>query len=60
MNEELHKHTLHLRAGDFDALRELHPDLTPSHVIRRVVSNHVDSLRRAREGVAAKLESQDD
>ena len=41
------KHTLRLRAGDFDALSELLLDkgISPSEAIRRVVSAYVDKLR---------------
>lgn len=46
----LQKHTLNLREGDFDYLESTYRDSgTPtSHVIRVLVSKHVDTLR-ARE-----------
>lgn len=41
-SEELTKHTLHLRAGDFDRLKALFPDIGASIVIRNLVSNFLD------------------
>jgi hypothetical protein len=50
-SEELQKATLNLRTGDMDFLAEVYrPNgIAASLVIRRLVSAHVDQLRR-REG----------
>lgn len=41
----LRKHTLNLYEGDYDALRDLHPDLDPAVVIRRVIRAHINRLQ---------------
>lgn len=41
----LQKHTLNLRAGDIEALRQFIPDREPSVVLRQLLSRFVDSLR---------------
>lgn len=41
-NEELTKHTLHLRKGDWDRLRSIFPEISTSLVIRRIISEFVD------------------
>lgn len=46
--EALQKHTLNLREGDMDKLRDLVPDLAPAVLIRLIVSTFVDR----HEGVA--------
>jgi hypothetical protein len=43
-NHDLNKHTLNLRAGDMDKLRELHPTQPPSTIVRTLVSKYVDNL----------------
>lgn len=43
-SEELQKHTLNLRAGDMDRLRDFFPDIPPSNMIRTIVSRYVDDL----------------
>lgn len=45
--EGLQKHTLNLREGDIQALRELMPNREPTAVIRQLVSNFVDKLQSA-------------
>lgn len=40
--EELHKHTLNLRAGDMEAIAQLFPGKSPSGIIRRIISRYVD------------------
>jgi len=40
--EELHKHTLNLRAGDMEAIAQLFPGKSPSVIIRRIISRYVD------------------
>lgn len=46
--EELQKHTLNLRLGDMDYLLEVYSPkgVSPSLLIRRLVSQHVDQLRK--------------
>jgi len=46
MSEELTKHTLNLRKGDFDYLKGVYPKVGSSAVIRKLVSRHVDQLNR--------------
>lgn len=46
MKDDKTKHTLFLRAGDFDKLRDAYPDIGASAVIRRIVSRVVDSLEK--------------
>lgn len=46
MTVRLTKHTLLLRAGDFDFLRERFPKLGGGPAIRRIVSKMVDHLDR--------------
>ena len=41
-NEDLTKHTLHLRAGDMDRLKALFPEIGASIVVRKLVSNFLD------------------
>lgn len=45
--DEKKKHTLFLRAGDFDYLDSLlrHKGISASSAIRRVISRYVDDLR---------------
>lgn len=40
--DELTKHTLHLRKGDWDRLATLFPELSTSLVIRKIISNFID------------------
>lgn len=43
--EALQKHTLNLREGDMDAIRDLVPDTKPHIVVRSIVSAFVDKHR---------------
>ncbi len=43
-SEDLTKHTLFLRTGDFDKLREFYPNISTARVIRKIVSQVVDGL----------------
>lgn len=43
--EELRKHTLNLREGDMEALKELFPKYDPSVMVRRIVSKFIDKAR---------------
>jgi hypothetical protein len=40
--EDLQKHTLNLRAGDFERLGEIFPDLGPSVALRSIISAVID------------------
>lgn len=40
--EELHKHTLNLRAGDMEKIASLFPQQSASYIIRRLISKFVD------------------
>lgn len=44
IRNELQKHTLNLRAGDWDKLADAYPDTETSRIIRSLVSNVVDAL----------------
>ena len=44
MSEQLKKHTLHLRSGDFQTIGEYFPKLGASAVIRQLVSGFVDKI----------------
>lgn len=46
LSEDLQKHTLHLRRGDVDKLREIYPDVAVAVVIRRLISTTVDRFER--------------
>lgn len=43
-SEELTKHTLFLRAGDFEKLRDFYPSTPTSQVVRKIISKVVDNL----------------
>ncbi len=43
-SEDLQKHTLNLRAGDVDKLRDFFPEIPPTNLIRQIVSRYVDDL----------------
>lgn len=47
--EELRKHTLNLRAGDMEALKELFPKYDASVMVRRIVSKFIDKAREVPE-----------
>ena len=44
---DLKKHTLLLFDGDFDRLKDLHPDVTPSKVLRTLLRNHIKRVMEA-------------
>lgn len=44
-NHDLQKHTLNLRRGDVDRIREIHPNLDSAVVIRQLVSKYVDDYK---------------
>ena len=48
-SEELQKHTLHLRRGDFDYIGDVYAEkgVPASVVIRTIVSKFVDNIRAA-------------
>ena len=44
MTEELSKHTLNLRRGDYETIREAFPSTGAAVVIRKIVSDFADQL----------------
>lgn len=44
MRDELHKHTIFLRKGDYDALASYGGRVKPAAIIRKIVSDFVDKL----------------
>lgn len=50
-DHNLQKHTINLRAGDMDALRAMLPNREPSLVLRQLLSNFVDNLRKKSSGL---------
>lgn len=56
-NHELTKHTLNLRAGDFDKIGELFPDLGPSVAVRQILSRFIDKHFRPGKEVAVDPET---
>lgn len=48
-SEDLQKHTLNLRAGDMEKLRDFFPDIPPSNMIRTIISRYVDDLEGQRQ-----------
>lgn len=55
-SEETSKHTLHLRNGDYQRLRDLFPEVGAAFVIRKLVSNFIDKDKKTLEIEAEKLE----
>lgn len=47
--EELTKHTLNLRTGDMEELAVLFPRVSPSVMVRRIVSKFIDSTVATQE-----------
>lgn len=43
-SEDLQKHTLNLRRGDVERLRDFFPDIPPTNLIRTIISRYVDDL----------------
>lgn len=54
-HEDLTKHTLFLRSGDFEKLREFYPNVPTSHVVRKILSKVVDKLSASAD-VAVDME----
>lgn len=54
---DLQKHTLNLRAGDYEWLMDTYAakDVTASMVIRMIVSKFVDNLKNKHEKIAEAL-----
>jgi hypothetical protein len=46
MNDDLQKHTLFLRRGDFEKLGALFPELPPSAVIRKLVADAIERIEK--------------
>jgi hypothetical protein len=55
MPPELHKHTMRLYAGDYDALHDLYPDVPVNSVIRTLIHNHVLEKRAQIPTVEVKV-----
>ncbi|MFA5377046.1 MAG: hypothetical protein WC455_14945 [Dehalococcoidia bacterium] len=55
----LHKHTLKLREGDYDALMDFYPETGAAFAIRKLVARHVDKLRSSTVEALRELESSD-
>ncbi len=47
LTRTLQKHTLLLFEGEFDLLRDLHPQLPPTEVIRTLIRNHIIKVTEA-------------
>lgn len=45
--DELHKHTFHLFKGDYERIRDLHPNVTPAETIRIIVRKHIERVEAA-------------
>jgi len=54
-SDTLQKHTLNLRAGDMEKLREFFPDLPASGLIRTLVSRYVDEIEGDEENANVKV-----
>lgn len=46
--EDLHKHTLFLRKGDWEKLAEIYPEVATSIVVRRLISSVVDRFEQGK------------
>lgn len=55
-NEELHKHTLNLYAGDYEKLRSFYPDVGAGAVIRRIVRRYLEQIEASGGSIDAKVE----
>lgn len=42
--DDLQKHTLHLRAGDYARLQELYPETGAAAIVRAIVSAHLEKV----------------
>lgn len=58
--DKLHKHTLKLRQGDYDALIEYYPEVGAALVIRKLVSRHVDKLNNSTTTAMQGVDFNDD
>lgn len=56
MDNELQKHTLNLRAGDMEKIRDFHPDLHASQVVRMLISRYVDQIEGGETNVSVEIE----
>lgn len=55
-DDDLQKHTLNLRKGDYEKIKDFFPDLHASQVIRMVISKYVDSLEGDSTPVNVKVQ----
>jgi len=56
MTRPLHKHTLLLFKGDFEILRDLHPNNSPSEIIRTLIEKHIKRVQVATPTLELNLE----
>ncbi len=42
--DDLQKHTLHLNAGDYAKLQELHPEVGAAQIIRQLVRSYIKKI----------------
>lgn len=57
-DEELQKHTLNLRRGDWDALGAYYRDIPVSTVVRQLISRYVDQIEATGTAPTANVEVQ--
>jgi len=60
MSNNLKKHTLNLREGDFDEIADRFENVGASLVIRRIVSNFVDNLRSGDKQAAFNISEEEE
>lgn len=62
MPDELQKHTLNLRRGDYDYLQQVFASqgIPAAVAIRRIISRHVDYFREQETPVDIRLEPTDE
>lgn len=56
MNDDLQKHTLFLRRGDFDKLGSLFPEIPPSAIIRKLVADAIERIEKGIEKPELKVD----
>jgi len=57
MSDQLTKHTLNLRKGDYERLRALFPDIGAAVIIRKIVSKFLDKTEAdGKSGLKVEIE----
>jgi hypothetical protein len=51
-DDGLQKHTLNLRVGDMEKIKEYYPDVPASNIIRMIVSRFIDQIEAGAEQTA--------